>query len=283
MTTGRIGEASGGDRPVIGISAHSEQARWGAWDARAILLPRRYCDRVAQAGGIPVLLPPVPGVEDALERLDGLLLSGGGDIDPARYGAQRAPKTAKIRGERDAAELALLTRALSLGLPVLGICRGMQLINVARGGSLHQHLPDVVGHHEHLPAPGTFAAHEVTITAGTRLAGILGLGGRAGQLAVAVPTHHHQAVDRLGEGVSATAWAADGIVEAVELDGGEHGFALAVQWHPEAGDDLSLFRALVAAASAAPPAVAASASPAAAASPSAAAPASVRQAAARAS
>jgi putative glutamine amidotransferase len=245
MTIDRAGEAGGGDRPLIGISAYSEQARWGSWEAAAILLPRRYPDRVAQAGAIPVLLPPVPGVEEALERLDGLVLSGGGDIDPARYGAQRAPQTATIRGERDAAELALLAKALSLGLPVLGICRGMQLINVARGGSLHQHLPDIVGHDEHQPAPGTFGTHDVTVTAGTRLAGIVG---GAGQLRVAVPTHHHQGIDALGQGLSATAWAADGTIEAIELDPREHPFVLAVQWHPEAGDDLSLFRALTAAA-----------------------------------
>jgi putative glutamine amidotransferase len=245
MTIDRAGEVGGADRPLIGISAYSEQARWGAWEAAAILLPRRYADRVAQAGAIPVLLPPVPGVEEALERLDGLVLSGGGDIDPARYGAEPAPETAKVRAERDAAELAMLAKALSLGLPVLGICRGMQLINVARGGSLHQHLPNVVGHNEHLPSPGSFGMHDVTITAGTRLAGIVG---RPDQLSVAVPTHHHQAVDRLGEGVSATAWAADGTVEAIELDSREHGFVLAVQWHPEAGDDLSLFRAVAIAA-----------------------------------
>ncbi len=248
-TIDRADEVSGSDRPIIGISAYNEDARWGAWRSQAILLPRRYPDRVAQAGGIPVLLPPVPGVEDALERLDGLLLSGGGDIDPARYGAQRAPETAKIRGDRDEAELALLARAQSLGLPVLGICRGMQLINVARGGSLHQHLPDLVGHEEHLGAAGTFGAHDVRVAPGSRIAGILGLTDRSGQVPVSVPTHHHQAVDRLGQGLVATAWTPDGTVEAIELDPGEHAFTLAVQWHPEAGDDLSLFRALVTAAS----------------------------------
>ncbi len=248
-TIDRAGEVSGSDRPIIGISAYNEDARWGAWRAQAILLPRRYPDRVAQAGGIPVLLPPVPGVEDALERLDGLLLSGGGDIDPARYGAQRAPETAKIRGDRDEAELALLARAQSLGLPVLGICRGLQIINVARGGSLHQHLPQLVGHEEHCPERGSYGSHDVRLAAGSRLAGILGRTEVADHWPVTVPTHHHQAVDRLGDGLSATAWADDGTVEAVELDPRQHRFVVAVQWHPEAGDDLSLFRALVTAAS----------------------------------
>jgi putative glutamine amidotransferase len=233
------------DRPLIGISAYSEQARWGVWEAAATLLPRRYADRVAQAGGIPVLLPSLPGVGDALERLDGLVLSGGGDIDPARYGAAPAAETAKVRVERDAAELELFATALARGLPVLGICRGMQLINVARGGGLHQHLPTVVGHDAHSPAPGSFGAHEVRVAAGSRLAAILG---PPDQGHVVVPTHHHQAVDALGDGLTATAWAADGIVEAVELDPAEHHFVVAVQWHPEAGDDLSLFRALTAAA-----------------------------------
>ena len=149
-----------------------------------------------------------------------------------------------MRDERDAAEFALLDAALSLRLPVLGICRGMQVINVARGGSLHQHLPDVVGHEGHAPVPGGFGEHPVRVAAGSRLSGILG---RAGDRPIATPTHHHQAVDQLGKGLTATAWAEDGTVEAFEADGGDS-FVVAVQWHPEAGDDPSLFRALVAAA-----------------------------------
>jgi putative glutamine amidotransferase len=231
--------------PLIGISAYGEQASWGVWESQAVVLPRRYADRVAAAGGIPVLLPPAPGIEDALGRLDGLMLSGGGDIDPARSGAEPAPHVASVREERDTAEFALLAAAMSLQLPVLGICRGMQVINVARGGSLHQHLPDVVGHHAHAPVPGAYGAHEVQVAPGSRLREILG--GGDGDLAITTPTHHHQAVDRLGKGLTVTAWAADGTIEAFELDSGGP-FLVAVQWHPEAGDDPRLFRALVAAA-----------------------------------
>jgi putative glutamine amidotransferase len=231
--------------PLIGISAYCEQAHWGVWTTQAMLLPSRYVDRITAAGGIPVLLPPVPGIADALGRLDGLLLSGGGDIDPARYGAEPVPQTARVSEQRDTAELALFAAALSLQLPVLGICRGMQVINVARGGSLHQHLPDVVGHHGHAPVPGSFGTHGVQVTPGSRLGGILGRG--EADLAITTAVHHHQAVDRLGKGLTATAWAQDGTVEAFELDAADS-FVVAVQWHPEAGDDPSVFRALVAAA-----------------------------------
>jgi putative glutamine amidotransferase len=235
--------------PLIGVSAYCEQARWGVWEREAVVLPRRYVDAVAAAGGIPVLLPPEPGIGDALARLDGLMLSGCGDIDPARYGAQPSAQLTSVRAERDAAEFALLDAAMSLRLPVLGICRGMQVINVARGGSLHQHLPDVVGHDGHAPVPGAFGQHEVRVAAGSRLSSILGPD--AGP-AISTPTHHHQAVDRLGKGLTATAWAADGTIEAFEADGGDAAqFLVAVQWHPEAGDDPTLFLALVAAARAA--------------------------------
>lgn len=239
--------AEGTGAPLIGISAYCEQARWGVWEAPAMVLPRRYADRVSAAGGIPVLLPPVPGIEDALGRLDGLVLSGGGDIDPARYRAEPAPETTSVREERDTAEFALLAAAMERQLPVLGICRGLQIINVARGGSLHQHLPAVVGHDGHAPVPGAFGAHPVHVAPGSRLAGILGRD--EVDPPIAAPTHHHQAVDKLGDGLVPTAWAADGTIEAFELDAGADGsFLVAVQWHPEAGDDPSLFRALVAAA-----------------------------------
>ncbi len=247
--TGRVNGGPGG-LPVIGISAYCERARWGVWESDAVVLPRRYADRVAQAGAIPVLLPPVAGVEDALARLDGLVLSGGGDIDPAQYGESPGPHLVSVRPERDRAELALLHAALTRQLPVLGICRGLQLINVALGGRLHQHLPDVVGHDEHAPKPGAFADHDVTVAPGSRLATIVGAAGPDQPLAV--PTHHHQAISLLADGLTATAWTPDGTIEAVELDPARSPFVLAIQWHPEAGQDLSLFSALVAAASAGP-------------------------------
>ena len=226
-------------RPVIGISAYAEDARWGVWDLPACLLPQNYVDQVAAAGGAPVMLPPVPGAQAAVGRLDGLIISGGPDIEPARYGAVRGPATTIVRPGRDEAEIAFFLAALETGVPVLGICRGMQLMNVALGGTLIQHLPDVVASEVHSPTPGTMAEHAVTVgEAGSRsrLAEILGVGTRA------VPTHHHQGVEQLGGGLVATAWAEDGTIEAIEL---RDRFALGVQWHPESGDDPALFRALV--------------------------------------
>jgi putative glutamine amidotransferase len=244
------GAADGGSRrPVIGISAYCEQASWGLWDLPAVVLPRNYVDQVVAAGGIPVLLPPLPAVDDVVSRLDGLIISGGPDVEPAHYGEQPGPNTTVVRPERDAAELALFRRAIAAGLPVLGICRGMQLMNVALGGSLIQHLPDVVGHHGHSPTPGQMGTHEVKVAGSGRLVGILG------ERCVVVPTHHHQGVGELGSGLTATAWADDGTVEAIELEqpeGSGHPFTMAVQWHPEAGTDPSLFRALIAAAAEVP-------------------------------
>jgi len=229
--------------PLIGLSAYCEEASWGYWRSTAVLLPANYSEQVAAAGGVPVLLPPLPGVAAAVDRLDGLLFTGGGDIDPGRYGAQPHPRTSRVSAPRDAAELELLDAAMSAGLPVLGVCRGMQLVNVARGGTLRQHLADGAGH---TPVPGTFGSHPVRVAPGTRLAGILGGNGDG----VDVPTAHHQAVDRLGEGLVATAWTEDGVIEAVEPSAGGDPFLLAVQWHPEAGTDPRVIEALVAAASA---------------------------------
>ena len=233
------------DAPLIGISCYAQQARWGVWDDQAVLLPRRYADKVAQAGGAPILVPPLAGIEHILPRLDGLVLSGGGDIDPGRYGATRDPETGTASGDRDDAELALCGAALELGLPLLGICRGLQVINVALGGTLHQHLPDIIGHNGHSPAADRYDSHDVRVAPDSRLARVLG------RTELPVPTHHHQAIEKLGRGLVATAWTADGIVEAAEIaapDPAGTPFMLAVQWHPEVGDDLSLFRGLVAAA-----------------------------------
>jgi putative glutamine amidotransferase len=229
------------DRPVIGISAYVQQARWGSWDMPAVLLPRQYTDMVAAAGGLPVVLPPLPGVVGMLPHLDGLVLAGGGDIAPDRYGADRDDATGPASQDRDDAEIGLARQALAVGLPLLGICRGLQVINVALGGTLHQHLPALVGHDGHSPDPHGFGTHKVSVALGSQLAGILS------RAEAAVPVHHHQAIDRLGDGLVPTAWTDDDTVEAVELDK-PTSFMIAVQWHPEAGDDPSLFTALVSAA-----------------------------------
>lgn len=229
------------DSPVIGISCYSLQARWGSWDDKAVLLPRRYVDKVAQAGGLPVLLPPAQNIADVLPRLDGLVLSGGSDVEPSRYGAAPDPAAGPFYAARDTAELELCRRALASGLPLLGICRGLQVINVALGGTLHQHLPDLVGNDSHSPQETGYGTHKVSVAPGSQLSAILG------RSEAAVPTHHHQAIDRLGAGLVATAWADDGVIEAAEFDRGTS-FMVAVQWHPEAGKDLSLFTALIAAA-----------------------------------
>jgi putative glutamine amidotransferase len=230
------------DVPVIGITAYSARASWGAWNTDAVLLPRPYVDAVARAGAAPVVLPPVPDVVvAALPRLDGLLLSGGPDVEPVRYGAAVGEHTQPPNRDRDESELRLLTAAIDDGLPVLGICRGMQLLNVLRGGTLHQHLPEVVGSAVHAPHVGAYARHPVTVQAGSKLADVLGRT-EIGE----VPTYHHQGIDRIGRGLDRVAWAADGTVEAVEDP--DLPFCLAVQWHPEVGDDPSIFRALTEAA-----------------------------------
>ena len=240
------------DQPVIGISCYALQARWGSWTAEANVLPRRYTDMVSRAGGLPVLLPPVDGIAGLLSRLDGLILAGGSDVDPALYGADTGSQTGPVYLARDHAELALCRQALATGLPLLGICRGLQVTNVALGGTLHQHLPDLVGHDRHSPEANGYGRHEATVDPGSQLSGILG------RSPVSVPTHHHQAIDRLGAGLVATAWTDDGVIEAAELTrpaAGGNGtsasarqqFMIGVQWHPEVGDDLSLFEALIAA------------------------------------
>jgi gamma-glutamyl-gamma-aminobutyrate hydrolase PuuD len=223
-------------RPVVGITTYRETARWGVWNCPAVLVPADYVRQVSGAGGVPVLLPPIADDVEVLDRLDALVLAGGADVDPARYGADRSPRTGPAAGDRDDAELALLAAALERDLPVLAVCRGLQLLAVLRGGTLVQHLPDVVGSDVHVPAPGTYGDNAVSIVPGSRLAGLVGTG-------ATWACHHHQAVDRLGEGLTAVAWAQDGTVEAAELDGAR--FVIGVQGHPEVGDDARLFAGLV--------------------------------------
>ncbi len=234
--------------PHVGIGTYGERARWGPWDRPAALLPMSYPEAVAAAGGVPVLLPPLPGIEQAVSRLDALVLCGGGDIDPAVYGADPHPLTERVYPARDQAERALLATALAAGIPVLAICRGLQIVNVSHGGTLRQHLPEDVGHHGHGSVPGTYGSHQVRIAADSVLGGILGPPGVDGQVRAVVPTSHHQAIGQLGPGLVATAWADDGTIEAVEPGpavSGRTGFLIAVQWHPKAGDDPRLFEALI--------------------------------------
>ena len=225
-------------RPLIGITAYAEpSARWGVWDLPAALTPLAYVDAVELAGGRPLLVPPSDeGIEETLAVLDGILFSGGSDLDPDLYGQDVHAETDGIRPERDQSELALLTAALELDLPVLAICRGSQILNVARGGDLIQHLPEVVGHEEHKHTPGVFAEHEVDVKPDSRIGSLLGE--RA-----SVKSHHHQGFGRVGEGLVAAAWAEDGTLEAFEDP--TRRFALGVLWHPEEGDDRALFEALI--------------------------------------
>jgi gamma-glutamyl-gamma-aminobutyrate hydrolase PuuD len=224
-------------RPVIGITTYAQEASWGAWRLPAALIPLDYVDAVERAGGRPLLVPPSEeAVDETLAALDGIVFSGGADVDPARYGAEAHPETDDPQARRDAGELALLTAALERDLPTLAICRGFQLLNVARGGDLVQHLPETVGNDAHKQVPGQFAEHPVEVKGGTRLAEIVGERGD-------VTSHHHQGVGRLGEGLVEAAWAADGTLEAFEDP--SRRFALGVQWHPEAGEDQRLFDALV--------------------------------------
>ena len=227
-------------RPVIGVTAAVELARWRVWEAEVVLAPLGYVAAVERAGGRAVLLPPTElGVEETLASVDGLLCSGGPDLDPALYGAQADPETGGVQPERDRGELALLRAALSLGLPVLGVCRGMELLDIVCGGTLHQHLPDVVGHDGHRGGTAAFSRHEVTLADGSRTRELLGP-------SVTVPSFHHQGVATVGTGLRAVGWAEDGSVEAIEAEGPR--FVVGVLWHPEESDDPRLFDALVAAA-----------------------------------
>ena len=224
-------------RPVIGITAYAEQARWGVWEAPAALIPLAYVNAIERAGGRPLLVPPSEdGVDETLAVLDGLLFSGGSDIDPDTYGAEAHSETNGVRPERDRAELALLEAALARDMPVLAVCRGSQVLNVALGGDLVQHLPEVVGHERHKHTPGVFADHEVDVLPGTKLQALVGDH-------APVKSHHHQGYGRIGQGLRPAARAEDGTVEAIEDT--ERRFALGVLWHPEEGKDAALFEALV--------------------------------------
>jgi len=255
--------------PVIGIATYDDEAAWRSWSARAALLPYAYVDAVRSSGGRPVLLPPGGTDEEAgaaVAGIDGLIVAGGPDVEPARYGASRHPLTQPPVPVRDAWDLAVTHSALRLGVPLLAICRGMQVLNICRGGTLHQHVPDLVGHERHFGPDGGFGTHVVRVSPGSMLARILtpeAPEAEDGCFEVPedisaldsdhdVPTRHHQAVDLLGDGLQAVAWERDGTIEAVEagpsaLDG-LSGFVLGVQWHPEQGDDLRVFAALIAAA-----------------------------------
>jgi gamma-glutamyl-gamma-aminobutyrate hydrolase PuuD len=226
-------------RPVIGITTYQETAQWGVWNCPAVLVPADYVRQVSAAGGVPVLLPPLAGDVEVLDRLDGLILAGGADVDPARYGADRSPRTGALRPDRDEAELALLAAAVERDVPVLAVCRGLQVLAVLQGGTLAQHLPDVVGTDVHVPSPGTYGENHVAIAPGSRLATLIGT-------EATWACHHHQAVDSLGDGLTVVAWADDGTIEAAELDAAR--FVIGVQGHPEVGDDARLFAGLVAAA-----------------------------------
>lgn len=237
---GRPEAGPDGGRPLIGVSTYLEAgARWGVWELDAALLPAGYPRLVQRAGGLAAMLPPDAPEHAAatVARLDGLVIAGGPDVEPVRYGAERDPRTGPPARERDAWELALIDAAMAAGVPLLGICRGMQLLNVALGGTLTQHIE---GHAETV---GVFGSHPVKPVPGTRYAALV-------PEESAVPTYHHQAVDRLGAGLVASAHAADGTVEAVELSAAD-GWVLGVQWHPEMGEDVRVVRALVEAAVAA--------------------------------
>lgn len=224
--------------PRVGLTVYREPARWGVWDETADLLPASYARSVSAAGGLPLLLPPSPDEHAAtvLDGVHGLVLTGGADVEPGRYLADPHPSTDQPRRDRDGWELALTRAALDRDLPVLAICRGLQVLNVALGGTLVQHLPDELGSHEHSPTPGQHGRHQVQIAPHSRLHAAVGA-------SCLVATHHHQAVKVLGEGLNAIGWALDGVVEAVELPSKRWVFG--VQWHPEVTDSADLFATFI--------------------------------------
>jgi putative glutamine amidotransferase len=238
---------AGPRRPVVGVCAVLERARWSVWDMDAALVPHNYIQAVQRAGGIAVLVPPDAAVAEdpdaVLDLVDGLMLVGGPDVDPSRYGAERHPFTEQPVPIRDEVEIALSRRAAARGIPVLGICRGMQVLNVAAGGTLRQHLPDEPGMADHRRSLGSFdgADHEVRLEDGSRA--LAAAGGSPHR----IKSHHHQGVEEVGEGLRVTGWATDdGLAEAIEGEGPD--YRLGVQWHPEADPESGLIGSLVAAA-----------------------------------
>ncbi len=231
--------------PAVGISAALERARWGVWEETVAMAPRTYATAVQRAGGIALLLPPDAAAEAEpdrlLDRLDALILAGGSDVDAASYGAEPHPETGGTWPDRDSFEVALARRALDRDLPLLGICRGMQILNVALGGTLCQHLPELLGHERHREVPGDFGDHQVTLFPGSLAAAA------AGAEQIGVKSHHHQGVERLGEGLRISGQSLeDELIEAIEVPGRR--FALGVIWHPEEDVDDRVIGALVAAA-----------------------------------
>jgi putative glutamine amidotransferase len=228
-------------KPVIGITTYLVPAAWGAWNMEAALVPADYVRAVSAAGGAPVMIPPGSSLPETLSVVDGLVFSGGSDLDPSLYGAEAHPETGGVIRERDDFELELMRAALERDVPMLAICRGSQVLNIALGGDLEQHVPERVGTELHREVPGVFSEHDVAVLDGTRLASILG--GRHD-----VKSHHHQGFGSLGSGLREAARAPDGTLEALEDP--SRRFTLGVLWHPEAGEDRALFEALVAEAAA---------------------------------
>ncbi|MCO5975041.1 gamma-glutamyl-gamma-aminobutyrate hydrolase family protein [Actinoallomurus soli] len=229
-------------RPVVGICARTAPVALMGAPLTVSFTLQAHVEFLASAGCAPLLVPLLPGVEHLIDRLDGLLVPGGPDVDPSLYGGAPHSRTRGADAAVDSAELALVTEALRAGVPVLAVCRGMQLLNVGLGGTLHQHLPEVTGHDGHCPETEafTFGRNRLDLRPGSRIAGILG------EDSPEAACHHHQAIDRIGAGLTATAWAPDGVVEAVEVT--DHPFAIGVQWEAGQTEDERLHRALAEAA-----------------------------------
>ena len=223
-------------KPVVGITTYLTRASFGVWEADSALVPASYVRAIADAGGVPLLVPPGAAAEETLDAVDGLIFSGGSDLDPELYGEEAHAETVGVVRERDDFELALMRAALARDLPVLAICRGSQVLNVALGGGIEQHVPDRVAADTHKETPGVFAEHDVDVLGGTKLASILGE-------RTDVKSHHHQGFGELGTGLRESARADDGTVEALEDP--NRRFTLGVLWHPEEGEDMALFEALV--------------------------------------